>query len=98
MLLATYLNSLSPDAACAALANCCAAARWVEHMLAARPFDNDDAVHSAADEAFRMLTEAEWLEAFAAHPLIGDVQSLRKKYAATKRLATGEQSGVNDAD
>jgi OHCU decarboxylase len=51
----------------------------------------------AAADAALPLTEADWLEAFAAHPLIGDVDSLRAKYAATKTLAAGEQSGVASA-
>jgi 2-oxo-4-hydroxy-4-carboxy-5-ureidoimidazoline decarboxylase len=63
-------------------------------MLAARPFADDDAVEEAAEVAAASLGEHDWLEAFAAHPLIGDVDSLRKKYAATKSLAAREQSGV----
>src|SRR5690348_13992626 len=98
MTLAEHLNLLDDETARAALMNCCAAAGWVEHMLAARPFESEYAVHQAADDAFKSLSEAEWLEAFAGHPLIGDVESLREKYAATKRLAAGEQSGVTGAD
>jgi OHCU decarboxylase len=80
------------------LANCCAAERWVAEMLARRPFAHDAAVLAAADEAAGLLDEADWLEAFAAHPLIGDVESLRNKYLATKHLAAGEQAGVAGAD
>jgi OHCU decarboxylase len=82
----------------ALLTNCCAAAAWVDGMFARRPFANDDAVMAAADEVAGALGARDWLEAFAAHPLIGDVDSLRKKYAATKQLAAGEQAGVADAD
>ena len=95
---AELLNSLDFDAASAALSNCCAATAWVEGMLARRPFANDDAVMEAAAQVASTLSEAYWLEAFAAHPLIGDVESLRKKYAATKQLAAGEQAGVTGAD
>jgi 2-oxo-4-hydroxy-4-carboxy-5-ureidoimidazoline decarboxylase len=98
MATSNFLNMLDDEKARAALTNCCAATRWVEHMLAARPFESDDAVHRAADEAFNTLSEEDWLEAFAGHPVIGDVESLREKYAATKRLAAGEQSGVTGAD
>jgi OHCU decarboxylase len=48
-------------------------------------------------EAAAALVEADWLEAFAAHPLIGDVDSLRKKYGATRDLAAGEQAGAAGA-
>lgn len=34
---------------------------------------------------------AGWLEAFAAHPLIGDVQGLRKKFGAFAEMSQGEQ-------
>lgn len=91
-------DRLNGDNARELLANCCAAQRWVAEMLARRPFADDAAVLAAADEAAGLLGEADWLEAFAAHPLIGDVESLRKKYAATKQLASGEQAGVAGAD
>ncbi len=66
-------------------------------MLARRPFADDAAVFSAAAEVADTLHEADWLEAFAAHPLIGDVDSLRIKYAATRETAAGEQAGVGGA-
>ena len=34
------------------------------------------------------------MEAFAHHPRIGDLESIRKKYAATAAFASGEQAGV----
>ncbi len=94
MSIATKLNALDEAAARAALSNCCAATAWVDGMLALRPFTNDETVFTTSAEVASGLSEVEWLEAFAAHPLIGDVESLRKKYAATKQLAAGEQSGV----
>ena len=95
--IAGKLNSLVEDDARAALANCCAAEKWVSGMLSARPFASDDAVFAACDQVAATLSESDWLEAFAAHPLIGDVDSLRKRYDATKQLAAGEQLGVEAA-
>ena len=97
MPIADVLNALNDDDARAALANCCAAEKWVAVMLAARPFADDDALFAACGLAAAKLDEADWLEAFAAHPLIGDVDTLRAKYAATKHLAAGEQAGVDVA-
>lgn len=94
---ANALNVLDEDAMRAALANCCAALAWVNGMLARRPFADDAAVTASAVEAAAGLGEADWLEAFAAHPMVGDVESLRKKYAATKAIAAGEQSGATGA-
>ena len=94
MSIAQTLNAMTESQAREALTNCCASQAWVESMLAARPYLDDDAVEEAAEAAAANLTERDWLEAFAAHPLIGDVESLREKYAATKSLAANEQSGV----
>jgi 2-oxo-4-hydroxy-4-carboxy-5-ureidoimidazoline decarboxylase len=94
MSIAQLLNAMSQSQAREALTNCCASRTWVEAMLAARPYADDDAVEEAAEAAAARLDEQDWLEAFAAHPLIGDVESLRRKYAATKELAAGEQAGV----
>lgn len=91
------LNALNNANARAALTNCCAAEKWVASILAARPFADDEALFAACGLAAATLNEADWLEAFAAHPLIGDVDSLRAKYAASKQLATGEQAGVDVA-
>jgi OHCU decarboxylase len=90
-------DRLNADDAGELLANCCAAEAWVAGMLARRPFADDAAVVEAAYNVGETLTDDDWLEAFAAHPVIGDVESLRKKYAATKELAAGEQAGVSGA-
>ncbi len=97
MPIAAKLNDLPDGDARTVLSNCCAAEKWVNGMLAARPFADDNAVFAASESIAATLTKPDWLEAFAAHPLIGDVDSLRKKYAATKQLAAGEQSGVDAA-
>jgi OHCU decarboxylase len=96
--IAARINRLDGAAARRAFAQCCAADAWVDGMMARRPFAGDDAVLVAADEVAATLGEADWLEAFAAHPLIGDVDSLQKKYAATKALAAGEQTGAAASD
>jgi 2-oxo-4-hydroxy-4-carboxy-5-ureidoimidazoline decarboxylase len=88
------LNSLPPDAAWAALLRCCGSRRWADAMTARRPFASADEVFVTADEIWMGLDRADWLEAFAAHPRIGDLDSLRKKFASTADWAGGEQAGV----
>lgn len=66
-------------------------------MLARRPFANEEAVGHAASEIEASLQRADWLEAFTAHPRIGDLDSLKKKFAATATWAEGEQAGVAGA-
>ncbi|KZZ39895.1 OHCU decarboxylase [Oleiphilus sp. HI0118] len=92
------LNALSKEDAAFAFTNCCTASRWVAGMVEARPFDTIDQCHLAAKTIWDTMEEADFLEAFEGHPKIGDVTSLRKKYAHTKKLASGEQSSVSEAD
>ncbi len=91
-------HALDEDAAAAVLGRCCAAPRWVEGMLAARPFPTAAALAAAAKTGFAQLDEEDWLAAFAAHPMIGDLDSLREKYAASRDLSGREQGGVEGAD
>src|SRR3989442_1231780 len=70
--LAAHLNALSEPQARATLARCCGASRWVERMLAARPFTDDAAVHTTAEWTWWELPRDEGLLAFNAHPRIGE--------------------------
>ncbi len=93
-----YLNNLGEAELRAALTKCCACKRWVDRMVVERPFTSNDRLllHDAA-EFWWNLDREDWLQAFAAHPKIGDVDSLRAKFANTKQWAGGEQAGVADA-
>jgi 2-oxo-4-hydroxy-4-carboxy-5-ureidoimidazoline decarboxylase len=92
------LDRLDDAAARAALERCCGSRRWVERVCDARPFRDRDALFAAAERAFVGLERADWLEAFAHHPRIGDVASLRAKYASTAAWAGEEQRGAAAAD
>ena len=98
MSLVEHINELSADAARETLARCCAATSWVETMADGRPYDSEEALLEAADVCWWSLSRDDWLEAFAAHPKIGDVESLRSKYTATRKWSASEQSGVDTAD
>ena len=65
------LNALSPAEARAALTRCCGSSRWVEGMLARRPWASSAALYADATTAWDGLARADVLEAFAAHPRIG---------------------------
>lgn len=52
---------------------------------------------SAAREEWFALEPADWMEAFAAHPKIGDRDALHTRFAGTRQLAAREQSGVDGA-
>lgn len=92
------INDLAIEQAQQAFASCCSSESWINAMVAARPFSNEKNLHQKALDLWAVLSEADYLQAFEGHPKIGDVNSLRKKYASTKALASNEQSGVNSAD
>jgi len=62
-------------------------------------FPADDLVEllEDAEEQWFKCSEEDWKRAFAQHPKIGDIDSLKKKFASTAAWASGEQSGVNAA-
>lgn len=91
------LNNLSPIDAQNWFIACCASATWAQNMVNAIPFTDINAVLSSADEHWTSTTENDWLEAFEAHPMIGNVDSLREKFANTKQLASNEQAGAASA-
>ena len=93
----TELNELPAEQAAATFTSCCAASRWVEGMVNARPYASVDSLLQTAHDIWQTMDEANLLEAFTAHPKIGDVDSLRAKYANTKAIAANEQSGANEA-
>lgn len=91
------LNSMSTADARTAFLRCCGSGRWADAMTDRRPFASADAIHRFAEDAFTVLDRTDWLEAFAAHPRIGDLDSLRRKFASTADLCGAEQAGVAGA-
>ena len=66
----------------ALLRACCGSARWVDGMVARRPFGDRPTLEAAA---------------FRHHPRIGDRDSLRRRFTATRHLSEREQRGVDGA-
>lgn len=76
----------------------CGSSRWVRAMLAARPFDSRQQLRGEAERLWWRLEEADWREAFAHHPRIGeDPAALRARFPATAALSEAEQAGVAGA-
>jgi len=91
------LNILPKDELKDALLKCCGSVNWAEKMLPFFPADDLIELLEDAEEQWWKCTEADWLEAFTYHPKIGDIESLRKKFASTAAWAEGEQIGAADA-
>jgi 2-oxo-4-hydroxy-4-carboxy-5-ureidoimidazoline decarboxylase len=92
------LNEMTPDEARSAFLRCCGSRRWADAMTARRPYLSREDLFQTAEEIDAQLTRADWLEAFAAHPRIGDLEALRKKFASTASWCSSEQAGVTGAD
>ena len=75
----------------------CGSSRWVDRMIARRPFANDAKLLFAARNEWFGLTEADWLEAFSHHPRIGDRAALEARFPKTHELSSKEQDGVGAA-
>jgi OHCU decarboxylase len=71
----TELNRLSDQRAEAEFGRCCGSMRWARLMAAERPFSSLDVVAAVAQRLWWSLVAADWLEAFAAHPRIGERSS-----------------------
>jgi OHCU decarboxylase len=82
-------NAADPLEVRGALLRCCGSKRWVEKLEPHRPFQDFDALQAAAEAEWWTLKPADWLEAFSAHPKIGE--------NTNSRWSAGEQSGVASA-
>ncbi len=66
------LNELDGDAAEAALLACCGSRAWAAAVARSRPFADAAALFVTADRIWWNLAPSDWLEAFRAHPRIGE--------------------------
>lgn len=82
-------NAADASAAHAALLQCCGSKQWTERILAKRPFDNLEALLSTAESVWRTLGPSDWLEAFSAHPRIGE--------QTRSAWSSQEQNGISSA-
>jgi 2-oxo-4-hydroxy-4-carboxy-5-ureidoimidazoline decarboxylase len=67
-------------------------------MTARRPFHSRSTLLAGAESLWSLLTAADWREAFAHHPKIGDGESSRRRFAATSTWTASEQSGIVGAE
>jgi OHCU decarboxylase len=89
-------NAATIDDATASLLSCCAAARWAEQLVAQRPFPTEEALFTAADQVWATMQEPDWMQAFCAHPRIGERKVLHAT-AQSKQWSSQEQSSVDSA-
>ncbi len=87
------------------LRGCCGSTEWARAMAAARPFKNWEAMLDASDRIWSSLSPEDWLEAFRAHPRIGEVERRptsavdggRAGRRSTMPWSAAEQAGTHHA-
>ena len=95
-------NTAEAASALDSMLACCGARKWAEAMVALRPVANVSALSEAADHAWSTMDEADWLEAFACHPRIGErkathaaAQSAAWSQKEQSSLATAAKTVLN---
>ncbi|HWO89558.1 MAG TPA: 2-oxo-4-hydroxy-4-carboxy-5-ureidoimidazoline decarboxylase [Gemmatimonadales bacterium] len=91
-----WLNAMPEEEAREALRACCGSSRWVERMLAKRPFPDASRLFAAATTVWHSLRANDWQEAFRAHPRLGEAASEEQGPRAAS-WSSREQSGVGAA-
>jgi OHCU decarboxylase len=86
-----WFNQLSDEEAASELLAVCHSRRWAKEVAAGRPYADLAALQRAADEVWLGLGPEDWLEAFAAHPRIGEGGG------ASADWSRQEQAGVGGA-
>ncbi len=67
-----WLNDAPEEQAQEALLACCASPVWARQLVTGRPYADDAAVLTAADEVLAELSDADLDDALAGHPRIGE--------------------------
>lgn len=80
------------------LHQCCGSDEWVNRMLTVFPVEDLVEFLDSADQKWNDCSREGKMQAFEHHPKIGDLNSLKEKFATTAQLAVEEQSGVNGAN
>jgi OHCU decarboxylase len=91
------LNSLADIDAEAEFLKCCGSKRWARALTEARPFENKDALLNEANRVWWSLDPADWLEAFRAHPKIGEKKAAATQSEQAHSWSAQEQSGTQNA-
>ena len=91
------LNSLSQERVDSEFLKCCGSRNWARTMAEARPFASVDQLLTKADSLWRSLSHEDWLEAFRAHPKIGEKKAATTQSKQAEKWSTQEQAGTQEA-
>ena len=86
-------NRLDIERVKAILFQCCGSSAWVEQMASCLPFVTEkELLEKASQIWYEQCSEADWKASFEHHPKIGDINSLKEKFASK------EQASIEQAD
>ena len=91
------LNNLSKENQKIELEKCCGSTKWIQSMIDSAPYSNKGELHENCDRIWAACAEQDYLQAFSHHPQIGDIESLKIKFASTSNWASNEQKGASQA-
>nr|WP_290855372.1 2-oxo-4-hydroxy-4-carboxy-5-ureidoimidazoline decarboxylase [Flaviramulus sp.] len=98
MITLNQLNSLSDQDAFSKLEECCVSKTWINNMVNSRPFSSEkQLIKTAATIWYGDCSVEDFKEAFTGHPKIGNIESLKEKFAHTAQWAGNEQAKVAEA-
>ncbi|MXZ80874.1 MAG: 2-oxo-4-hydroxy-4-carboxy-5-ureidoimidazoline decarboxylase [Gammaproteobacteria bacterium] len=97
MIKLSILNGADPARAARVFEHCCAASRWVRAMVENRPYASFQSLDQQAENVWMSMRHDDLMEAFAGHPKIGNLSSLKDKFRDTLITASREQAGAESA-
>jgi OHCU decarboxylase len=92
------LNEMPADQAEAEFLKCCGSRKWASAMVNARPFTSAQTMFAEADALFASLGDEDWLEAFRAHPKIGEKKAATAQSDTAQKWSAQEQSQTANAE
>jgi len=87
-------NRLPAERRRALLLDCCHCRQWAERVLEQGAAQSLAQLQQRARRAWQGLRESDYLEAFAAHPRIGDLERLKEKFAGAEQ---GQVAAADEA-
>jgi OHCU decarboxylase len=92
------INDASIEDAESMFRDCCGSSEWSKQMASSRPFISESELLEKAAAVWEELDRSDWLEAFAAHPRIGESKDAKSQQAKSAEWSKGEQSGMASAN
>jgi OHCU decarboxylase len=92
------LNELPVVEAESEFLKCCGSRKWANAMVNARPFSSAQTMFDEADALFASLSAGDLLEAFRAHPKIGEKKAASAQSDTAQKWSAQEQSQTANAE